>query len=80
MQPKSSSGLLTTAGNLLFGGTVRGNFFALDAASGKELWRLDLGGRVHAAPMTYMADGTQYVAIAAGNAPFAFALKDPKSN
>ncbi len=68
VQPRSTSGLLTTAGNLLFGGTVRGSFFALNATTGKELWRLDLGGRVHAAPISYTVDGKQYVTIAAGSA------------
>ena len=40
----------------------------------KELWRLDLGGWVHAAPITYMVDDKQYVTIAAGNAFFTFGL------
>ncbi len=75
MQPKSTSGLLSTDGNLLFGGTVRGNFFALDATSGKELWRLDLGGRIHAAPVTFMCGGVQYVTVAAGSALFTFTLR-----
>ena len=74
VQPKSMSGLVSTAGDLVFGGTAKGNFFALDARSGKELWRLDLGGRIHAAPMTYMVDGKQYVSIAAGSALFTFGL------
>jgi alcohol dehydrogenase (cytochrome c) len=74
VQAMSSSGLLTTKSNLLFGGTAKGVFFALDATSGKELWKLDLGARVHAAPVTYLLDGKQYVTIAAGSALFTFAL------
>jgi alcohol dehydrogenase (cytochrome c) len=74
VQPKSTSGLLSTAGNLVFGGTKLGNFFALDAATGKELWHLNIGGWVHAAPITYSVDGVQYVSIAAGNALFTFGL------
>ena len=74
MQPRSKSGLLSTAGNLLFGGTVRGSFFALNAKTGHELWRLDLGDRVYAAPVTYLVDGKQHVTIAAGNALFTFGL------
>jgi hypothetical protein len=31
---------------------------------------------VHAAPMSYMVDGKQYVAIAAGNVLFTFGLRD----
>lgn len=74
VQPRSTSGLLTTAGNLLFGGTVKGTFFALDARTGGERWRLDIGGNVHAAPITYLVDGQQYVTIAAGSALFTFGL------
>ena len=32
------TGILSTAGHLVFGGTLEGQFFALDAATGKELW------------------------------------------
>lgn len=74
IRPKGTSGLLSTAGNLVFGGTPRGNFFALNAATGKELWHLDIGGRIHAAPVTYLVDGQQYVTIAAGSSLFTFGL------
>lgn len=74
VQAKSMSGLVSTAGNLVFGGAPHGNFFALNATTGKKVWNLDLGGRVHAAPMTYMVDGKQYVTIAAGTALFTFGL------
>ena len=77
VQAKSTSGLLSTAGNLLFGGTRHGNFFALDANTGKELWRLDLGGWVHAAPISFAVNGKQYVSIAAGSALFTFGLDGP---
>lgn len=74
VQTKSMSGLLSTAGNIVFGGAAHGNFFALNAKTGEELWHLDLGGRVHAAPITYLVDGKQFVTIAAGAALFTFAL------
>ena len=67
---------MSTAGDLVFGGTADGFFFALDALTGEELWHKNIGGRVHAAPMGYVIDGKQYVAIAAGNAVFSFALRD----
>jgi alcohol dehydrogenase (cytochrome c) len=76
VNPRSTSGLMATAGDLVFGGTADGFFFALDAESGEELWHKSVGGRVHAAPMSYAVDGKQYVAIAAGNAVFSFALPD----
>ncbi len=74
VQTKSMSGLISTAGNLVFGGAPFGSFFALNAKTGEELWTIDLGGRVHAAPITFMADGKQYITIAAGAALFTFGL------
>ena len=68
------SSLLSTAGGLVFGGTEEGNFIALDDDTGKPLWDLQLGGAVRGIPISYAVDGKQYVAIAAGNALFAFAL------
>ena len=57
----SNSGLLTTASDLVFSGSREGHFFALDARTGSELWRANLGGHVNAAPMTYAVDGKQFV-------------------
>ena len=74
--PRSTSGLTSTAGDLVFGGTVDGYFFAIDAVSGEELWHVAVGARVHAAPITYAVDGEQYVTIAAGNVVFTFGLSD----
>ena len=74
IQSRSTSGLLTTAGDLVFGGTVDGYFFALDAETGKELWHIAVGGRVHTAPMTYAVNGEQLVTITAGNVVFTFGL------
>ena len=76
VDPRTTSGLMSTAGDLVFGGTADGFFFALDALTGAELWNKNLGGRVHAGPMGYGVDGRQHVAIAAGNAVFAFALPE----
>jgi alcohol dehydrogenase (cytochrome c) len=67
-------GVLSTAGNVVFGGGKEGYFVALDATSGELLWKLPVGGQVNSAPMTYSANGKQYVAIAAGSSLFAFAL------
>lgn len=68
------SGVLSTAGGVVFGGTDEGNFFALDADTGKPLWDLQLGGAVRSNPMSYASDGKQHVAIAAGYSVFVFAL------
>ena len=74
--PRSTSGLMSTAGDLVFGGTVDGYFFAIDAVSGEELWYMTVGARVHSAPISYSVDGEQYVSIAAGNVVFTFGLAD----
>jgi alcohol dehydrogenase (cytochrome c) len=59
---------------LLFTGGREGYFYALDARTGKMLWKATLGGQMAAGPMTYSVDGKQYVAIAAGSSMFTFAL------
>jgi alcohol dehydrogenase (cytochrome c) len=69
----SASGLLTTAGKLLFGGDLGGNIVAYDSADGTALWHSRIG-QVSNAPQTYMLDGKQYILVAAGDALFAFYL------
>ncbi len=59
-------GALATAGNLAFYGEGNGWFDAVDARNGKKLWRFNLGAGVNAPPVTYMVNGVQYVAVAAG--------------
>lgn len=74
LQSPPWAGLLSTAGGVLFGGTAEGYFFALDAARGKQLWRFPAGGPIFANPISFLLDGKQHVAIAAGHALFVFAL------
>jgi len=68
------SGVLSTAGGLVFTGDAEGNFIALDAASGKPLWHFQMGGAVYASPMAFAVDGKEYIAIAAGSSLYAFGL------
>lgn len=68
------SGVLSTAGGLVFTGEAEGNFIALNATSGKALWHFQMGGAVYAAPMAFAVDGKEYVAIAAGSSVYAFGL------
>lgn len=70
----SWSGVLSTAGGLVFTGDAEGNFIALDAQSGKALWHFQTGSAVYAAPMAFAVDGHEYVAIAAGSSLYAFGL------
>ena len=74
LQPKTQSGLLSTASDLVFGGSVDGYFYALDAVNGTELWRINVGGNVKAAPISYMVGTVQYVTVAAGNSILTFGL------
>ena len=66
-------GLLATAGKLLFGGDVSGNFIAFDPASGNPLWHTQIG-QVTNAPETFLIDGRQHVLVAAGDALYAFTV------
>jgi quinohemoprotein ethanol dehydrogenase len=59
-------GATVTAGGLVFRGEPDGNFLALDAKAGEELWRFQTGFGADAPPVTYEVDGEQYVAIATG--------------
>jgi len=71
----TDAGILTTASDLLFSGGREGFVYALDARSGALLWKAPVAGIVQAAPMTYAMNGRQYVAIAAGNSLYAYALR-----
>ncbi len=60
------AGVLATKGGLLFTGDQLGFFQAVDAQSGKPLWRFQTGSGINASPITYELDGVQYVAILSG--------------
>jgi PQQ-dependent dehydrogenase (methanol/ethanol family) len=70
------SGVLSTAGGLVFHGETAGGFAAVDAANGKTLWSFPTNESWRASPMTYMVDGKQFVAVAAGPNVIAFGLPD----
>jgi len=59
-------GALATQSGLVFHGNAAGKVFARDAETGEELWSVDTGSTIMAAPMTYSVDGVQYVAVATG--------------
>lgn len=66
-------GVLSTAGGVVFAG-YRSFFRAFDADSGRELWKLNLGGNVRGSPISFTLDGRDYVAVSAGHSVFAFEL------
>jgi alcohol dehydrogenase (cytochrome c) len=75
LQSPPWAGVLSTAGGVVFGGSNEGNFYALDALSGKPLWDFQTGGAIAANPISFLIDGQQHVAIAAGHSLFVFGLQ-----
>ena len=76
LHSEAEAGVLSTAGNLVFAGTNEGDFFALDAPTGRPLWHFQTGATINANPVSYLSGGKQQVVIASGNSIFAFALED----
>jgi glucose dehydrogenase len=81
-----TAGVLSTASGVLFTGASRAPgaevsaaranyFYALDAATGAQLWRVALPGTLRGSPMTFSVEGTQFVAVAVGDTLFAFSLR-----
>jgi alcohol dehydrogenase (cytochrome c) len=68
------SGVLSTAGNLVFTGDPANNLVALNATTGQPLWHANLGNEVSNGPMTYELDGLQYLVVGAGDTLFAFVM------
>ncbi|HSM76333.1 MAG TPA: PQQ-binding-like beta-propeller repeat protein, partial [Bryobacteraceae bacterium] len=71
---RNFSGVLTTAGHLLFSGDVSGNLLALDPATGDVLWHVYAGGMMNSSPMTYILGGRQYVLTAVDSVLYAWSL------
>ena len=59
-------GVLATAGDLVFNGEANGWYKAYDARTGKELWKYNCGAGVNSPGVSYMVNGKQYIAVAAG--------------
>jgi alcohol dehydrogenase (cytochrome c) len=70
----SWGGALSTAGILVFFGDDSGAFSAVDAKAGKLLWYFHTNEQWKASPMTYLAGGKQYVAVAAGSNILSFGI------
>jgi glucose dehydrogenase len=71
---KTWSGVLATAGGLVFYGRPNGGFVAVDQRTGKALWEMPTNVRMKASPMTFSTGGKQYVAVAAGPNILCFGL------
>jgi len=66
--------LLSTAGDLLFGGDGAGNFVAYDPMTGDPIWHAGLLADPSNAPITFMLDGRQFLVVGAGDCLYAFTL------
>jgi len=62
----ANGGVLATAGNLVFEGTVDGKLNAYDARTGKVLWSFDAQAPILGTPISYTVNGTQYVTVLTG--------------
>ncbi len=72
--PGIESGLLSTAGNLVFAGDPANNLVALNATTGEPLWHANLGSPVSNGAITYELDGHQYLVVGAGDKLYAFVM------
>lgn len=61
-----SSAVLATAGGLVFEGTRDRWFRAFDSKTGEVLWKRRLDGAPSSFPLSFAADGKQYIAVTAG--------------
>jgi alcohol dehydrogenase (cytochrome c) len=75
-QNSLTSGVLATAGGVLFAASAEGNLIGLDAKTGKPLWHFEAGASIPSSPMSYSVDGKQYIAVSSANILYSFALPD----
>ena len=71
---KTWTGVLATAGGLLFYGKPNGGFDAVDQRTGETLWHFPSNVRMKAPPITFTVGGKQYVVVAGGPNILCFAL------
>ncbi len=72
----TENGVLSTAGDLVFGGGMDGDFVALDANTGELLWSVYLGGANASGPISYAVNGKQYIVGSGAGTMYVFALPD----
>ena len=71
----SASGVMSTAGGLVFyGDNTGGALIAVDAKTAQRLWQFDTHQTWKSSPMTYAIDGKQYVGVVAGSTVRVFGL------
>lgn len=71
---------LATAGGLVFFGDVGGNFYALDADTGANLFHKKMDGAMGGGIITYTSNGKQRIALAAGLTQIVLPTEVAKNN
>ena len=66
LEPSDAAGVLSTAGGLVFQGNAEGEFVAYRDDNGERLWSAMTQAVTVAAPITFLVDGVQHVAVLAG--------------
>ena len=62
-----TTGALSTAGGIVFNGSIDRMMRAYDDSNGKELWQMRLNDVPSSAPISYSVNGKQYVAVVVGH-------------
>ncbi len=62
------SGVLSTAGGLVFSGSQTGEFMAFDSGTGKKLWGFQTGSGITGLPIAWERNGKQYITVLSGSA------------
>lgn len=65
-QIQTNSGVLSTAGNLVFQGQGTGEFDAYAADTGEKVWSLQTGSAIDSVPVAFSINGQQYVVVPVG--------------
>jgi alcohol dehydrogenase (cytochrome c) len=71
------AGTVSTAGGVVFFGDDDNHLVAVDSKTGRYLWHYNAGQPLFASPITYEAEGKQYVTIASQTDIFTFGLFEP---
>lgn len=66
LDPSDAAGVLSTAGGLVFQGNAEGEFVAYRDDNGERLWSAMTQAVTVAAPITFLVDGVQHVAVLSG--------------
>jgi PQQ-dependent dehydrogenase (methanol/ethanol family) len=68
-EQSDGDGIVTTAGGLLFEGSLNGILAARSVSTGKVLWSWQTGGDITSTPVSYSVGGVQYLAVLTGKVP-----------